>query len=166
MKWMPMIQSVIAMPRNTSSPLSPDTSAMTTMGTDDRIDPKIGIRVIDGRDPREEQRVLDVEEQQADVGEYAVDEADQQLPADDAGQPAIDAGDDAVVVDLVLLGDERAQEVLDADEVDQDERRHHQHQEEAADPGDHGADELLAVLDRAVALAFGGFEPLRQPLLD
>ena len=68
-------------------------------------------------------------------------------------RPAIDPAGDALVVDLVLLGDQRAQEALDADQIDQDERRHHQHQEQAADPGHDRADELLAVLERAPALA-------------
>src|SRR5882762_2568967 len=46
MKWIPMIQSVIATPRNTSMPSSPETRATITIGTDDKIDPKIGIRLI------------------------------------------------------------------------------------------------------------------------
>ena len=45
-KTMPMIQSVIAMPRKMSRPVSPETSATATIGTDDKIDPNIGTRLI------------------------------------------------------------------------------------------------------------------------
>ena len=50
------------------SKLPDETSAMATMGTDDRIDPKIGTRLMIAAMPAEQQRVLHVEDQQADVG--------------------------------------------------------------------------------------------------
>src|SRR5664279_797831 len=45
-RWIPTIHSTITTPRNTSTPASPETKATITIGTDDMIDPKIGIRLI------------------------------------------------------------------------------------------------------------------------
>ena len=69
---------------------------------------------------------------------------------------------DAVVVALVTLGHQRAQESLDAIEIDEDERRDHQHQEQAADAEHDAADELLAVLEDAPALALGRLQTGRR----
>ena len=63
---------------------------MATMGIDERIDPKIGTRLIVAAMPASKQRVLHLEDQQADVGDSAVDQADEQLAADHAGEAAID----------------------------------------------------------------------------
>ncbi len=141
-------------------------SATATIGTDDRIDPKIGIRLIVAAMPPSSSGYFTLNSQQPDVGEDPVDEADDELPADHARQPAIDADVDAIVVALVALGHQRAQEALDALEIDEDERRHHQHQKQAADPEHDAADELLAVLKHAPALALGRLQPRGEPLLD
>ena len=51
------------------SKLPDEISATATIGTDDRIEPKIGIRLMVAAMPREQQRVLDLEQQQPDVGQ-------------------------------------------------------------------------------------------------
>ena len=85
----PMIHPSTSRPRSTSK--RPTNRATATIGTDDRIDPKIGIRLIVAAMPAEQQRVLHLEEPEADVGETPVDDADDELSADHARQAAIDA---------------------------------------------------------------------------
>ena len=89
---------------------------MATIGTDDRIEPKIGIRLMVAAIPASSSGYFTWKMQQADVGERAVDAGrSRSWPRITPDRPAIDAGDDAVVVALVLLGHQRAQEALDAD---------------------------------------------------
>ena len=52
-----------------------------------------------------------------------------------------------VEVELMRLGDEQAAKPPVALQVDQDECRHHEHEEQASDARDDGRGELLAVLD-------------------